>query len=177
MISLLKEKLDELQLGNQVILLPASPEIFVFEERVTLQCFTCARYNTVHTCPPRIPSIDYRKLINEYENCLVAYCSMPVNRENYSEVRTQSTNLLHKTLLQLEESLRQSNFPLAMSFIGGSCKLCKSGCHPEKCNNPTMARIPVEATGINLVKSLVKMGINIEFPVTRQLTRYGLLLW
>ena len=43
---------------------------------------------------------------------------------------------------------------MAISFIGGSCKLCKNGCAKDKCNNPGMARIPLEATGVNVIKSL-----------------------
>lgn len=177
MIAILKDKLNELNLDHEIALVATSPEILVFEERVALQCYTCARYNKVFTCPPRIPALNYQKLIGEYDNCVVAYCCMPFIKTNYSEVRANSTNLLHKVLIQLEDVLRDKNYPFAMSFIGGSCKLCKVGCHPEKCNNPTMARIPVEATGINLVKSLSKIGIHVEFPVTDKITRYGLLLW
>ena len=38
----------------------------IFEDRVKLNCFYCSKYNTKWTCPPRIPDIDYSKLINEF---------------------------------------------------------------------------------------------------------------
>lgn len=69
------------------------------------------------------------------------------------------------------------NSSTAISFIGGSCKLCKGGCGKEKCNNPYMSRSPIEALGINVIKSASRYGINIEFPTDKQLMRIGMLLW
>ena len=177
MIKQFKEKIRELKLMDKVFVIEASPEIFEFEERVLMQCFSCKRYNHSFTCPPRAPKLDYKRLISEYENCAVAYCCLPFNKKDYPEVRINSSNLLHRTLLKLEDVLRQSNYPLALSFIGGSCKLCKNGCNLVNCAAPNLARIPLEATGINVVKSLQKIGIEVVFPVKNKITRYGLLLW
>jgi len=177
MVQLFKEKIRELKLTNKIFVVEASPAIFEFEERVSIQCFSCKRYNHSFTCPPKIPNLNYKRLINEYVNCVVVYCSMPFNKGDYSEVRVNSSNLLHRTLLKLENVLRENNHPLALSLIGGSCKLCKSGCNLINCNTPNLARIPLEATGINVVKSLKKIGIEVVFPVKDKITRYGLLLW
>jgi len=48
--------------------------------------------------------------------------------------------------LKMEKLLWEKNNSTAISFIGGSCKLCKNGCGSDKCNNPYMARSPLEAT-------------------------------
>ena len=66
---------------------------------------------------------------------------------------------------------------MCLSYIGGSCRLCKSGCGKDRCNNPYLARIPLEATGVNVVESARKYGISIEFPVKEFLIRIGLILW
>lgn len=66
---------------------------------------------------------------------------------------------------------------MAVSFIGGSCKLCKNGCGKDKCNNPYLSRTPVEAIGINVVKSAKENGISITFPPENDIIRIGLLLW
>lgn len=158
-------------------LAPVSPSIFVFEERVKLMCFHCTKYNNCFTCPPKIPKLNYKKIINEYKNCAVVYCNMNFSEENYDEIRSASTNLIHRTILRLEKVLRDHNNPMVLSFIGGSCKLCKGGCPPDRCKNPYLARIPVEAIGINLVKSLGKIGVEIKFPVINNIYRYGLILW
>ena len=149
----------------------------VFEERVLLNCFHCRRYNVNWTCPPRIPGIDYHKLILEYDNSLLVYCKMPVAEGKMDIVRLNSTNLLHRALLEAEKLLWDNNYSLAISFIGGSCKLCTQGCDPHSCRQPTLARIPIEATGVNVEKSLANEGISIVFPPKDFLYRVGLLLW
>lgn len=148
----------------------------VFEERVKLKCFYCKRYNNNWKCPPRIPDIDYKKVIDEYENIIVVVIRMEI-KDNYEQVRNESTNKLHRILLFLEQELFNENNSLAISFIGGSCKLCKNGCAEDKCRQPNLARIPVEATGINLIKTLRKQGVDIKFPVKNEIHRYGMLLW
>lgn len=149
------------------------------EERVRLKCFHCKNYKNKWTCPPKIPEIDYAKLFKEYENSAIVYCKMPYGSvEEFNIIRVESTNLLHRMLLQLEEILYKNNIPIALSFIGGSCKLCKDGCNKEKCRQPNLSRIPLEATGVNVI-SLVKdtLDMDIVFPPTNNLYRVGLLLW
>lgn len=147
-----------------------------FKESVKLLCFYCRNYNNKWTCPPRIDKLDYRKIFSEYNNRLLIYKRFDFTEENYEIVRRESTLELHNKLLELEKFLFESNYPFATSFIGGSCKLCKE-CNEDRCNNPTKARIPIEATGIDLISSFKKIGIDIKFPVKDHLYRYGILLW
>jgi len=153
------------------------PSNLVFEERVLLNCFHCHRYRVNWTCPPKIPDIDYRKLILEYDNVLLVYCKMPFTKKKRDVIRRDSTNLLHRALLDAEKLLWDNNYPLAISFIGGSCKLCDQGCDEHSCRQPTVARIPIEATGINVAKSLENVGLTITFPPKDYLYRVGLLAW
>jgi len=149
----------------------------VFEERVLLNCFYCPRYNINWTCPPKIPNLDYKKIFSEYENLLVVYYRKDFTGSITDKDREESTNLLHRTLLKMEKFLWESNYPLAVSFIGGSCKLCKVGCISGKCENSQLARIPIEACGINVVKSMKNIGIEILFPPVKFFYRIGILLW
>jgi len=152
---------------------------FVFEDRVKLNCFYCLRYNKNWSCPPKIPNLNYEKIMNGYDNAILVYCSMPYQSDKeFIVIRRESTNLLHKTLLKLEKVLWENNYPLAVSFIGGSCKLCKDGCDKEKCRHPGLRRIPLEGVGMNVVKTVKACtGMNITFPPKGKLNRYGLLLW
>ena len=92
-------------------------------------------------------------------------------------VRRESTNYLHKSLLELEKILWKNEQVLGVSFIGGSCKLCKDGCAPI-CRNPVNSRIPVEATGINVLSTIKnELNIEIKFNEPGILYRVGLLFW
>lgn len=168
------EKLIEFD--NRLKIYPIKFEDIVFEERVKLNCFYCSKYNNNWKCPPSIPDLDYRKIINEYSNIAIVSITVDVSN-NLDEMRIESTNKLHKALLMLEKDCWENNNPLATCFIGGSCKLCKDGCAKDRCRQPSLARIPIEATGINVIKTLKNIGINVVFPIKNSLTRYGMFLW
>lgn len=174
-IDYLKEKLIEFD--DRLKIYKIDFQSIIFEERVALNCFYCSKYNTKWTCPPRIPKLDYQKIISEYSNIDIVSIDISVNDTNFDDVRTESTNVLHRALLMLEKELWNNNNSLAVSFIGGSCKLCKNGCGTNKCNQPSLARIPLEATGINVVESLKNISIDVVFPIRDKLSRYGMLLW
>lgn len=169
----------EIDKNPYMAMYPIDRDAIIFEERVKINCFYCARYGTKWTCPPHIPQLDYKKIVMEYEHLLVLVYKRPFKKEDYDSVRTESTNDLHRKLLDLERILYCNNKSMAISFIGGSCKLCKTGCGKEKCNNPGKARIPWEAIGVNLIKTVENMniGCHIQFPVKDTFYRYGLLLF
>ena len=148
------------------------------EERVRLQCFHCEKYNVKWTCPPRINVIDFKKVFNEYDNGMIVYCKIPFEgEEEYQKVRNDSTNLVHRSLLDIEKLLYENNESLGVSFIGGSCKLCKT-CAPDKCRFPHLSRIPFEATGVNVIKFIKKeLDMDIVFPLDKYMYRFGLILW
>ena len=154
-----------------------SPKDLVFETRVAMSCFYCKNYGRNWHCPPKIPQIDYQNMMLEYDSGAFALISLPFDDLTFPEVRTRSTNDLHQALLSMEHILWEHDHPLAISFIGGSCKLCKNGCGKEYCNNPYQARMPLEATGVNVIKSAEKYGIELQFPPDGTLKRLGLILW
>lgn len=149
----------------------------VFEERVKMNCFYCGKYNVNWKCPPKLPDIDFKKLITEYDQAAFIYVCMELGGLDYNTVRNDSSTYLHRALLLCEKWLYEHNNSMAISFIGGSCKLCKNGCAPERCANPYQSRTPMEALGINIVKSAEKFDIHINFPATEQMMRIGMLLW
>jgi predicted metal-binding protein len=173
---LLKTKLHEFDENIHTAFI--SPKDIDFEEKVGLLCFQCKNYKNKFTCPPHIPKLDYNKIIgSEYKNAMLVYTRMSFSEISYPEVRTVSTIKIHRALLYLEKILFDNTIVLHFSLIGGSCKLCKSGCPKDKCNNPSQARIPMEAIGINVVSTAKKAGIDIKFPVKDSLYRCGLILW
>ncbi len=147
----------------------------VFEDRVKLACFQCEKYKTNWTCPGKLPTtIDYQQIFLEYNNIILVSNTVDA-KHDFPTTRTKSSVDLHKALLQMEGHLFQEH-NLNTSFIGGSCKLCKS-CNKEKCNFPAKARIPIEATGLNVEETLLNAEIEYININKKQITRYGMILW
>lgn len=154
------------------------PASLVFEEAAKMNCFYCGKYNNNWRCPPNLPDIDYKKMVTEFDCGLFVSLTYKIHDpEDYASIRNESSITLHKLLLSTEKWMWEHNYSTAISFIGGSCKLCKSGCGKDRCNNPYMSRSPLEAIGVNVIKSAHKYGIDIVFPATQAMTRIGLLLW
>lgn len=142
--------------------LPIRQDDLVFEERVRLKCFQCRNYRTKWTCPGRLPAFDFPRLLGEYE-----HLSVIIGKDG---------NELHRAMLYLEKELFSRNEPMAVSFIGGSCELCKEGCNLDACVHPEQARIPWDATGCNVTRSLANIGVDVDFSGCESF-RYGLLVW
>jgi predicted metal-binding protein len=165
----------------------------VFEERIKLACYSCEKYGKSWHCPPRIPALDYHALLGEYAHHLLVYREFPFRKTapagtdssaaasghpDYNEVRRESTQSLHKTLLRAERFCWENNVAPVASFIGGSCKLCKNGCNQTRCANPAAARISLEALGVNVIRTAQNAGLAIiRFPPEDILVRMGLLCW
>lgn len=154
------------------------PKELVFEENVKMNCFYCGKYNNNWRCPPNLPDIDYPKMMSEFDAGMFVALTYDIDsQEDYNSIRTESSVTLHKLLLSLEKWMWNYNSSNAISFTAGSCKLCKGGCGKDRCNNPYMSRSPIEATGINVVKSAKKYGVDVRFPTNDKMMRIGLLLW
>ncbi len=157
-----------------------SPKEAVFEECVKMNCFYCGKYGRNWRCPPNLPNLNYPKMFSEYDEGLFVYYLFDVsNKTQFESIRSESSVMLHKTLLNMEKWLYNHNRSTAISFGGGSCKLCKGGCGKERCNNPYMSRSPLEATGVNIVKTAAKYGIDVIFPLLprEKIMRLGLIMW
>lgn len=172
MINSIKNKYPYLQ-GVMI-----KPSKLIFEERVRMSCFNCGKYYTNWKCPGNMPqNIDYRKMVCEFENGAFVYVKIPLSNERFEDIRAESSIMLHKAILDMEKYLWEHNIAMVLSFIGGSCKLCKNGCGAESCNNPYKSRSPVEAIGVNVVKSAAEYGIDVLFPPGDYMMRLGLILW
>lgn len=160
-------------------ILPIDLKDFIFEERVKHLCLHCKHFNYKHTCPPKISIFDYKTIFKEYSYGAIVHTYFNFEDDDFDRIRTKSTNFLHKKILKGESFLYSLNLSLRIGFIGGSCKLCKDGCDDVKCRFPEKSRIPIEATGINVVKTVKdSLGIDLDFTFKKKiLHRIGLLVW
>ncbi|MBO6074508.1 MAG: hypothetical protein J6P74_05175 [Paludibacteraceae bacterium] len=158
----------------------------VFEERVRLKCMHCTNYREKWTCPGRLPDLDFQKIVREYEHLAVIISRQKSDvRDQKSEIRDQmsevrfreAANGLHRAMLYLEGELFKRGNAMAEAFIGCGCQLCKDGCPKEGCAHPEQARVPWDATGCNVVKTLANIGVSVEFPPKEYVYQYGLMAW
>ena len=168
----LKAKAFEFGADDAYIILPQE---LVFDDRVILQCFNCKNFGVKHTCPPHIMDVDFEKMIKKYKKGLLVLVKFDSSID-FAKARLESTNKLHKILLQLEKVAFSQDNHFTTSFIGGSCKLCPNGCAEGSCRNTAMSRIPLESTGVDVVETLKKFGIELKFPAKDLIYRVGLLL-
>ena len=152
------------------------PKDIVFDPRVGLLCLNCGRYGKKKTCPPFIPNLDYQTIVRAYSQALLVAVRMTVAPDrSFAQIREASTNALHQMLLLLEKIAFTRNAYYAASFIGGSCKLCPDECG-DLCRKPNEARMPMEAVGIDVIKTAEHAGLFLRFPAEESISRVGLLL-
>jgi len=180
-----------------------SPDKVVVEDRVVLKCKSgCHMYGHKFVCPPFTPTPDeFRKMLKEYGSILIA--KFHSNAEAKEDV---GRNLLKNqyapdtppdlrdrtkefwdawngdkrrillAMLELEKAAFNRGCTLAVALTAGSCTLCEK-CNMEgTCVHPTMARYPEHGLGVNVKKTLKKIGMSVKFPFERNPEGIGMLL-
>lgn len=151
-------------------------ELF-FDLKVCEACRSCKRYGLTGCCPPLIGTFEYyKKLLKRYTYGKVFVEKFVVkDSSKWKEIGKQSSLVLHKILLKERQQLLDKGHYFNVILGGGSCKWCKECSIP--CKLPQFRAIPIEATGIDVVTTLYKMGLFIKFPVKQVFYRVGLLVW
>ena len=152
-----------------------------FDYRTEALCkYGCARYGSKPTCPPNIPSMEYYiKALHEYERIFVLGRRYPYSDGFFSQHwRNYSTNEIHNLVLKKEVELFKKGHIYAKAFIGGSCKLCHADrCNPRRCNNPSKGRVPIEATGLNVLALMREIGLEYQEPPVSYFWRIGMVFF
>jgi len=149
-----------------------------FDLKVREQCKQCKRYGHKQTCPPNVESIDYyRSLLPTYKYGELYVFKFQIDDiNNWEELGKESTKEITKHLLYKKAAILQLGFPYVVAFSAGSCKNCDTCSVP--CRMPNQALIPIEATGLDVMK-LVKdlSGVRLVFPVRTVFYRIGMILY
>jgi predicted metal-binding protein len=156
-----------------------NPSDVIFDVRARFKCLSCKRYEKKCTCPPNIPDIDYFKMLfSSYHWALFIGIERKVKPNEWKTVGKDSSRTLHRMLLDLEKQAFNRGCNFAISFIGGSCKMCEKETCSLPCKNPSVGRIPIEAAGVNVVETSKRLDIDIRFPIVLSETfwRVGLIL-
>jgi len=165
------------------IVYPIYSDEIVMDFKATYKCRTCPRFGTKPTCQPNIPEFDYfNRLVQSYKyGLLIGKSYQYENSDQYDKIRAESSPRLQDILLMLEKQAFQRNYYWAVGFIGGSCRGCNNCPKDGKvCATPSRGRIPMEAIGIDVIKTCSLKGIKIPafpHPVENgHLYRIGLIL-
>ena len=145
----------------------------VFDIRTRVQCVYCEKFGKKLTCPPNIPDLNYFKLFfQRYKRGIILIKCYELNEVN----RELSTREMTQKIIDLENEYKHQGFYYTAGFIGGSCKECEK-CPNSGCANIQRSRIPIEATGIDVIKTCEKIGCKLERPGYRNMfCRVGLVL-
>ena len=166
------------------------------DERVRLKCEVprCAGYGQFLTCPPHVMPVEtFKKVLSGYKwGLLVQVEAKGIDSTDKGKGRINPTILkkyrdLHRPyklkLLQIVETVESTAFKQGMrfasGFVGGSCILCKR-CVDDKssqpCRHPFRARPPMEAVGIDVIKTASNAGLPISLSSSSNVLWTGLIL-
>ena len=188
-------KNEALELGAVDCKLISVDDVCV-ENRIPLKCRCgCVGYGKKLTCPPHVPTPnEFREILNEYEYAALLKFKSPAKADeetvcsiykNWLDPNVETglklkagkfwdeyfdySNEIHHKMLELEETAFNNGCTMALAFVNGSCRLCKTCNLKEKiCIHPSLARLPEHAVGINMEKTAEAAGMELKFPFSGQ---------
>jgi predicted metal-binding protein len=168
----------------------------VIDEKVRFKCEVprCAGYGQYLTCPPYVMSVEaFSKILSGYKwGLLVQVEAKNIDSADKGKGKINRTILkeykeLHRSfklkLLEIIEAVESAAFKKGMRFatglVGGSCVLCErcvDGKSSQACRHPFRARPPMEAVGIDVVKTAQNAGLPIHLSSSKNVFWTGLVL-
>jgi predicted metal-binding protein len=150
------------------------PKEVVVDDRVLYKCiWACNRYNRSLMCPPYTPKPeDARKLFSQYRYALIVrkkgrpedFAGTNAREENRYGLQAED---LRKLMLKLESSAFYKGYYLALSLVGGCCKICHldgicEGIEEGICRHPFESRPSMESLGIDVLATLDNLGWKVQ---------------
>jgi predicted metal-binding protein len=168
----------------------------VVDERARLKCEIplCSGYGQYLTCPPYVMGVEtFSRILALYD------WSMLVQVETTELDSTDKSNgaidlevldhndELHRPfqlkLLEVVEAVETAAFKHGLRFatglVGGSCVLCEEcveNKNSDACRHPFRARPPMEAVGIDVIKTAEAVGLPIQLSSSSNVRWTGLIL-
>ena len=129
-----------------------TPEDIVFDGRTVLKCmFGCKDWGKGCTCPSRygfLPLKKFRKLLKKYKTVLIIHSRDKKN--------AQKASFAVETEAYLDGD--------ALVFSTSDCAICEdcAGRNDQPCRNVTMARPSFHSVGIDVFKTVNKLGLPLK---------------
>ncbi len=172
----------------------------IFDPKVQTYClspsFKCPSYGHSWACPPEAPYME-KKVAKFKEFYLIYYqfnLSDYIKEEKAKHPEQSETiiknNLYAKRLLrdklenEINQFLDQYQNPFVERLIlwDGYCRICSNkldkGCTYDSgkpCRYPEKRKYSMEAVGIDVTKTVLQLNLDIEWPPTDHIFRFGLI--
>jgi predicted metal-binding protein len=170
--------------------------LVVVDERVRFKCEVprCAGYGQYLTCPPHVMSVDaFSRIRSGYKwGLLVQVEAKNIDSTDKGKGRINQAILkenrkihrpfklkLHEIVEAVESAAFKKGMRFAAGLVGGSCVLCERCVNDkfsEVCRHPFRARPPMEAVGIDVVKTAENAGLPIHLSSSKNVLWTGLIL-
>jgi len=168
----------------------------VIDARVRFKCEVpkCAGYGQYLTCPPYVMSVEaFSKIRSNYKWALLVQVeaknidSADKGKSRINPAILKENTELHRSfklkLIEIVEAVESAAFKKGLRFaaglVGGSCVLCER-CVDDKsseaCRHPFRARPPMEAVGIDVIKTAQNTGLPIHLSSSKNVVWTGLVL-
>ena len=152
-----------------------------FSDFVRFLCRSCKRYDTKWTCPPRIDTVShYKEYLPSFEYGLLVYKKFEFDKSdltNWQKFGQESSLEIQNELIEWRHRITAKERVLLLG--AGSCKICKK-CSSVQCRFPDKAIVPVEGTGIDVMRLFKDLtGFDLKFPVETEgyYYRIGMILF
>lgn len=149
-----------------------------FDIKVREQCKSCKRYGVKASCPPYCETMEYyQRLLPKYKYGELIVLEYPIeDRSKWAELGKCSSQEISNEIIKYRNRLIELGFYFVVGFTAGSCKNCDKCSIP--CRLPDKSLVPLEATGIDVVKLAKKIAkVRLHFPVTDKFYRIGMILY
>lgn len=167
------EKLISYIEGEKVVYIgKISANEIIIDERVREYCVEnkCGQYNKNFMCPPEVGEVkDFRKKLKKFDHCILVLKREKISNKEDREEYFRPARELHNILLNIEKKGKELGFENSFALIAGNCKLCnpcKKLLGYKKCPYPEVSRPSSESLGIDVIKTVSQIGVEIEFKDT-----------
>ena len=171
----------------------------LFDPKVQTYCvspnFKCPSYGHSWACPPVAPYLEEK--ISKFRKFYLIYYQLDINEyvEKKKVIHPESSKIELKNKILIGNFLRnklekeinafldenQNNHSEKFVLWDGYCRICSNeedkGCNydsGEPCRYPDKRRYSMEAVGIDVTKTVQNLNLNIEWPPTNHVYRFGL---
>jgi predicted metal-binding protein len=171
----------------------------IFDPKVQTYCvspnFKCPSYGHSWACPPVAPY--FKEKISKFSRFYLIYYRLNLNdyvkKEKVRHPKLSEIELKNKMLIgillrnKLEKEINaflaenHENQDEKCVLWDGYCRVCSNavdkGCNydsGEPCRYPDKRQYSMEAVGIDVTKMVQKLNLNIEWPPTNYVYRFGL---
>ncbi len=167
------------------------------DARANFKCLVplCSSYGRHLLCPPNvIRAEEFEKVLNLYHHALIIQVQADfdsrdktdrrLSREVCEDIERKTGSVrfqrrLHKLVNEVEAYAFKNGYRFAAGLIGGECSLCDDCTALErgrKCKHPFQARPPMEAVGIDVVKTCANSGLRVALSSKEKVMWTGLVL-